>query len=75
MTITPSKLRENIYQILDNAIATGEPVEVLRKGAVLRIVPEKRISKLANLKKRGGFVGDPDDIIGMDWSKEWTELK
>ncbi len=36
-TITPSKLRENIYQILDNAIATGEPVEILRKGAVLRI--------------------------------------
>jgi antitoxin (DNA-binding transcriptional repressor) of toxin-antitoxin stability system len=75
MTITASKLRENIYQILDNAIATGEPVEILRKGAVLRIVPEKRISKLANLKKRGAFVGDPDDIVGMDWSREWTELK
>ena len=75
MKITVSKLRENIYQILDEAISTGTPVEVIRKGAVLRIVPEKRISKLSRLKKRKGFVGDPDDVIGMDWSKDWTELK
>ena len=75
MRITASKLRENIYQILDEAIATGKPVEVARKGTVLRIVPEKRLSKLARLKKRTGFVGDPDDIIGLDWSREWTELK
>jgi hypothetical protein len=27
------------------------------------------------LKKRTGFDGDPDEIAGMDWSREWTELK
>ena len=75
MQITASKLRENIYRILDEAIATGEPIEVLRKGTVLRIVPEKRASKLSRLKKRTGFEGDPDDIIAMDWLKEWTELR
>ncbi len=73
--VTASQLRENVYRILDEAIATGNPVEVLRKGTVLKIVPEKRPSKLDRLKKRKGFVGDPDDIIGMDWSKYWTELK
>jgi prevent-host-death family protein len=75
MRITASKLRENIYRILDEAIETGNPVEVVRKGTVLRIVPEKQPSKLDRLKKRKGFVGDPDDIIGMDWSKYWTELQ
>ena len=75
MTITASKLRENIYRILDEAIATGKTVEIVRRGRVLRIVPESRVSKLARLKKRSGFKGNPDDIIGMDWSKEWTELK
>ena len=76
MRVTASKLRENIYRILDEAIATGKPVEVVRKGAVLRIVPEKQPSKLDRRKKRKNvFVGDPDDIIGMDWSKYWTELK
>lgn len=75
MKITASKLREDIYRILDQAIATGTPVEVVRKGTVVRIVPEKRPSKLGRLKKRSGFKGDPDDIAGIDWSNEWTELK
>ena len=75
MRITASKLRENVYRILDEAISTGTPVEVIRKGTVLRIVPEKRVSKLARLKTRKGFKGDPDEIIGIDWLKEWTELK
>lgn len=75
MRITASKLRENVYRILDEAIATGVPVEVVRKGTVLRIVPENRSSKLARLKKRSAFVGDPDEIIGKDWSSEWTELR
>src|SRR5437016_2770214 len=75
MQITASKLRENIYRILDHAIETGIPVEVIRKGKVVTIVPEKRASKLSRLKKRNTFKGDPDDIIHMDWSKYWTELK
>jgi hypothetical protein len=75
MHITVSKLRENVYRILDEVIETGVPVEVVRKGVVLRIAAEKPVSKLARLKKRNIFVGDSDDIIGMDWSKEWTELK
>jgi prevent-host-death family protein len=75
MSITASRLRENIYRVLDGVIETGRPVEIVRRGKVLRIVPEKPVSKLANLKKCDCFVGDPDDIIGMDWSKEWSELK
>jgi prevent-host-death family protein len=76
MRVTASKLRENVYRILDEAIATGVPVEVVRKGKLLKIVPDKPVSKLDRLKKRKNiFVGDVEDIIGMDWSKEWTELK
>ena len=75
MPITASKLRENVYRILDEAIESGKPIEVVRKGTVLTIVPPQRVSKLANLKKRPGLVGDPDDIVSIDWSKEWTELK
>jgi antitoxin (DNA-binding transcriptional repressor) of toxin-antitoxin stability system len=75
MRVTASRLRENVYRILDEVIATGVPVEIVRKGAVLRIVPEQRASKLSRLKRRAGFEGDPDDIMGMDWLKEWTELK
>jgi prevent-host-death family protein len=75
MTITASKLRENIYQILDQAVETGVPVEVVRKGIVLRIVPETKPSKLSRLKKRTAFVGDPEDIFKIDWRSEWTALQ
>lgn len=75
MRITASKLRENVYRILDEVIETGVPVDVVRKGIVVRIVSERPVSKIGRLKKRRVFVGDPEDIIGMDWSKEWTELK
>src|SRR5438132_542292 len=58
MRITASKLRENVYRILDEVVETGVPVEVVRKGAVVRIVAEKPVSKLARLKKRKVFIGD-----------------
>lgn len=74
MRVTASKLRENVYRILDEALETGTPVEVIRKGKILKIVPEKRPSKLANMKKRKGWlVGDPEDIINIDWMAEWRD--
>jgi prevent-host-death family protein len=73
MRVTASKLRENVYGILDEVVETGAPVEIIRNGVVLRIVPDQPSSKLSLLKKRSCFVGDADDIIGMDWSHEWLD--
>ena len=75
MRISASRLRENIYRVLDEALDTGVPVEVIRKDRILRIVPEKKVSKLSHLKKRNCLTGDPEDIVHMDWLKEWSELK
>jgi hypothetical protein len=75
MPVTASKLREDVYRILDEVIETGVPVEIVRKGKILRIQAMQPVSKLSNLKKRTAFVGDVEEIIDMDWSKEWTELK
>ncbi len=74
MQVTASKLRQNIYSILDQALE-GIPVEVVRKGKILKIVPEVKPDKLSRLKKRNCIVGDPDDIVHMDWISEWAELK
>jgi hypothetical protein len=73
--ITASRLRENIYSILDQVAETGIPVEIERKGQILRIVADKKPSKLDRLKKRDLVIGDFNDLIHMDWSKEWSELK
>ncbi len=75
MRVTASKLRSDIYNILDQALKTGVPIEVVRKGRVLRIVPESKPSKLSRLKKRDYIVGDPEDLVHMDWLHEWSELK
>jgi hypothetical protein len=75
MRVTASKLRENIYGLLDQVVATGIPIEVIRKGTLLRIVPDKSPSKLSRLPKRKGFKGDPDDILHIDWLAGWSENK
>ena len=74
MTITASKLRENIYKVLDQILATGVPVEIERRGRRLRIVPadESPRTKLARLEPRPkAIVGDPEDLVHLDWSAEW----
>ncbi len=69
--ITASKLRENIYRILDDILKTGIPIEIERRGQKLKIVPEGPVSKLDNLIKRPYLKVDPEEIVHMDWSKEW----
>lgn len=74
MTVTPTQLRENIYKILDQVIETQVPVEITRKGHVLKLVVEqkKRQSKLANLKPHPGTLcADPESFVQMDWSSHW----
>lgn len=72
MAMSASELRQNIYRLLDEVLETGVPLEIERKGRTLRIVPEERYSKLDRIVGReDALVGDPDDIIHMDWSKEW----
>jgi len=67
-----SALRENIYRILDEILETGVPLEIERKGRLLLIAPLEPRSKLANLKPRDLIVGDPEDLVHLDWSGEWN---
>lgn len=69
--MTVSELRQNIYQLLDRVLETGVPLEVERRGRKLRITPEPQRDKLENLKRRDCLIGDPEEIVHMDWSKEW----
>jgi hypothetical protein len=71
MTVTASRLRENIYGLLDKVLETGEPLVVERKGHVLKIVPEARRSKLSRLTKRSCIKGPAESLVHINWSKEW----
>jgi hypothetical protein len=69
--ITPSKLRENIYNLLDQVIKTGQPIEIKRKNKVLEIMMKQPESKLDHLRKREVLNCMPDEIIFNNWEKEW----
>ncbi len=71
MTVSSTKLRENIYALLDEVLATGTPLEVERKGRKLLIIPQAPASKLQRLQARNTIKGSPEEIVHMDWSKDW----
>lgn len=71
MVVTPSKLRENLYNLLDAVAEKGELLEISRKGKILRIVPEQRPSRLDKIiAKKITTVGD-DELINTSWENEW----
>ncbi len=71
MRLTASRLRQDIYRILDQVLESGVPVEIERRGKVLRIVPPRESSKLDSLKERHYLKTDPEDVVHMDWSETW----
>lgn len=69
--LSPSRLRANLYRILDHVLESGEAVEIERKGQRLRIVAQRQ-DKLDLLKPSPGYLAVPaEDIVHMDWSQEW----
>jgi hypothetical protein len=73
MTITASKLRADVYRLLDEVLETGQPLEIERSGKVLVIAPKEERSVWDRLPRREGYiVGDPDELIHIDWSSEWN---
>ncbi len=71
MKVTASKLRENVYRILDQVLQSGTPVEIQRKGRTLKIVSEESPKKMSRLIRRNIIQGRAEDLIHLDWSKEW----
>ena len=61
--LTVSKIRNMISSLLDPQRESETPIDA-------RPAP-----KLARLKKRRAYKGDPDEIPGMDWLTHWSELQ
>jgi hypothetical protein len=73
LAITASKLRANVYRMLDEVLETGQPLEIERKGKTLVIAPKEEQPIWDRLPRReGAIVGDPDELIHIDWSSEWN---
>lgn len=72
MAISASELRQNVYRLLDAVLENGVPLEVERGGRRLRIMAVDGPRKTARLTPHPGtIVGDPEDLVHLDWSAEW----
>lgn len=69
--ISLTALRTQLFKIADQVIQTGIPIEIDRNGHILKLVLDKKKSKLANLKKRDCINGNPDELINIEAS-EWN---
>jgi hypothetical protein len=76
MRRTATDLRAHLYEVLDHVATTGQPVEIARGGVELCIIRKD----LAGTRKKKSprtmpklIVGDPDDLVHMEWP--WSEGK
>lgn len=61
MALAQSELRVDSQQILDLALETRAGIEIERQLT----------SKLQNLPQRICIVGNPEDLVHLDWPNEW----
>lgn len=70
-TVTPTELRANIYQLLDEVLDTGVPLEIKKGDKKLRIVLVARDDKFQNLIARPEVItGNPEELVEISWENE-----
>lgn len=70
-TVTPTELRADIYNLLEQVLKTGVPIEIKKGDKKLRIVLVDKVDKFQNLLSRPEVIqGDPDDLVNIHWEDE-----
>jgi prevent-host-death family protein len=73
MSVSASELRQNIYRLLDQVLESGQPLEIVRRGRRLRLIAVEPVGRLDRLHgDPDAIVGDPDDLVSIDWTAEWS---
>jgi hypothetical protein len=70
-----TKLRADLYAVLDSVIDTGKPVLIERKGKRLRIALDSEAvtsrSRALPPIDRKLVRGDAERLVHVDWSEAW----
>ena len=74
--VSATRLRADLYQLLDRVLETGEALEVTRSEGTLVIKRSTSNRRGASRKKKPStnpdlIVGDPDELVHFDWSRFW----
>jgi hypothetical protein len=69
---TASRLRANLYRLLDRVAETGIPLEIERKGRILRVEAVTGVDRIACLRPHPEAIReDLESLVDVDWSGEW----
>lgn len=72
--VTASQLRQDVYRLLDQVLATGEPLEIRRNGRTLRVIADNSRSRIDLIRPDVELiVGDPEALVGptpTEWDVE-----
>lgn len=72
-TVSPTELRTNVYQLLDEVLKSGLPIEIKKGDRRLQIVPIEKADKFQNLVSRPDIIaGDPEELVTLGWEDEVT---
>lgn len=73
MLISLTELRADLFNKIDQVIITGEQLEIQRKGHIVKIIADKKPSKLSRILERKNIIcSQSDDLINNDWLKAWS---
>ena len=74
MTVTIHDLQLRLPFLLKEISKTGEPLYVSDGADTFEIRPKPgktAHADLSTIKRRPIIMGDPDDLVHIDWSREW----
>jgi hypothetical protein len=70
-SVTPTQLRSDIYNLLDEVLETGIPLEIRKGNKKLKIVPQEASDKFKNLIPRPEAIkGSPEELAEISWEEE-----
>jgi len=70
-SVTPTQLRADIYNLLDEVLETGIPLEIKKGDKKLKIVSLETVDKFQNLVSRPDVVkGDPEELVEISWENK-----
>ncbi len=81
MQLSPTALRKNLYQLLDQVLESGEPIIIHRKGRELVISEKKRKGIYQIIDERMNHVNEqkPDldtksfKALDDNWEEKWEQ--
>ncbi len=73
--LTPSALRKDIYNVLDEVLETGEPRAIQRRGRTVWLVlrePRRGFRIGQGPALEGAYEGTFDDLVATTWENAWA---